>query len=126
MVPLTDAQAMYNFKRTVFFRFRRNHRINRLPGDRVNLEDIVKAFEIERGRKSSNGVKNHAAITSTAAILEYHTKLMPMKKAAKVFKFSRTDFWRLRLKHRICRLSGSQVHTDDIIAALDAERNRLS
>lgn len=117
-VALDDAQELFGFSRTSFFRFRRRHAIATLPGRKISLADIVAAFESERRRNTGySGV----AVEDSAA---YRDKLLTLGRAAEVFGLSTTDFWRLRLRHRISKLSGNQVHVDDVIAALEAERRR--
>jgi hypothetical protein len=48
LVALKTAEVEFGFSRVSFWRFRKRHRIRLLPGRRVNLEDILAAFEAER------------------------------------------------------------------------------
>lgn len=123
IVRLVDAQSMFGFSRTSFFRFRRAHHIASLPGGRVSLIDIVRGFEEERKIPVIPGsAPQKWTGTNLAAVFEYRSKLLALCRASEIFELPSTTFWRFRLKHSVGKLSGAHVHADDIIAGLDAER----
>jgi hypothetical protein len=59
---------------------------------------------------------------SAARIAAFMDGLLPLKRAQAAFGFTRTSFWRFRIKHRIRLLPGRQINIDDVIAGLQAER----
>lgn len=52
----------------------------------------------------------------------YAAKLLTVTVAGEKFGLSRTTFCRLRRRHKIPLLPGLKVHVDDVIAALEKER----
>jgi hypothetical protein len=48
LLNLSTAEAQFGFSRASFWRFRKRHRIHLLPGRRVNIDDIIEAFDAER------------------------------------------------------------------------------
>jgi hypothetical protein len=121
VVPLETAQMMYQFSRTVFYRFRVRHGIVTLPGDKVSLVDIAEAFEAERSFGSGSCRTAPSPVTLEDALV-YHAKLFRLNKVQSACGISRSVFWRLRDKHGISKLSGRLVHEADVIDALEAER----
>ena len=120
-IPLLEAQNLFGFKRTTFFRFRVKHGIEVLPVRCVSVIDVVQAFENERKLSTSLNATKWLG-TGMAAVLEYRSRLLPLRHASAAFKIPGTSFWRFRLRHGIQTLSGGFVHADDLVASLDAQR----
>lgn len=51
LVSIEVARAHFGLSRASFWRFRKRHRIRVLPGRRVDIADIVEAYEAERRGK---------------------------------------------------------------------------
>lgn len=113
---LKSAAKLFGFSRTSFFRFRRKHRILKLPGNQVSMKAIVTGLEAERGQSHQNVATNTPS--SLPGILEYREKLLTLKQAAAHLKCSSTTFWRFRVRVRLKVLSGRKIHADDLCAAL--------
>ncbi|MBW7896374.1 MAG: hypothetical protein H3C27_14800 [Opitutaceae bacterium] len=119
LLSVDQAAALFKFKRTSFYRFRAQHRIALLPGRRIHVGDVVAACEAERRCPSSL----HAETLDQAKL--YASKLMTLAEAERCFDLSNTSLWRLRVHHSIPLVAAGRLHADDIVNALNRERNRL-
>lgn len=117
LVPLHDAEQLFGFSRSGFFRFRRRHAIAGLLGGKVHVGDIVDACERERGSEAWLG-----KIDNVQQAADYASRLLPRTTAASRIGVSRTEFWRLCVRHKIPRVACGRIHSDDLLAALDAQR----
>lgn len=48
LVPLREIETVFGLGRTTFWRFRKRHHIEVLPGRRVSMADVIDAFAAER------------------------------------------------------------------------------
>lgn len=119
LLSIEDAQHMFGFERTSFYRFRKDYRILLLAGRRIHVGDVVRAFERQRRRDHSAIGFSHITIDQA---VEYRAKVLTLPEAKSAFGISSTTLWRLRQRYSIPMLSVRRIHADDIIAALNASR----
>ena len=122
LVSVDEAMKLFGFKRTTFYRFRHKNQVPVVLGRRIHVGDIISACDVERGKRSANGPPIRATMAEAKG---YAAMLITLTAAGRLFGLSTTSFWRLRVRHRVPLVAGGRVHAEDIIGALDAERNCL-
>lgn len=113
LYSLQDAYHLTRMSRTEFYRLRRDSAIRVVPGQRVHGADIIRVFERFRGL-TGNG--------PYATLREYSAKLLKRWEVCAKFGMKITSLYKLRVRHQVPLLPGGTFHSDDIIAALEAER----
>jgi hypothetical protein len=61
-------------------------------------------------------------MSAEALAIEYAAKLLPIRVAADKFAMEPKTFLRFRHRHNIRTLPGNKVHVEDVIQALERER----
>lgn len=118
IVPLEAAAKFFGFSRTSFFRFRRRHRLRKLPGNKVSMSAIVISLESERTKDPCLHARLDAS-RSLPEVLRYRENLLSLSEAAARLNCSSTTFWRFRVRMRLKLVSGRKIHSDDLCAALE-------
>jgi hypothetical protein len=93
--------------------------ITPLPTTQYLTEQPAPITVVDSQPISSCGVPEAAG----AVIRAFNEKLLSITRAQAVFGFSRTSFWRFRIRHRIHTLPGQRVNIDDILSGFEADRH---
>lgn len=69
-----------------------------------------------------------ATIAEAHTLASFTAHVVPLAVARQMFAFTKTTFWRFRIRHRIETLTGGRIDVRDILAGFAAERHgkRLS
>lgn len=110
---LDEAQRPVRMSRTEFYRLRRDCGVHPVPSRRVHGADIIRTFERHRGLPGNGPYPT---------LHEYSCKLLKLQEVCTTFGMKVTSLYKLRIRHKVPRLPGGSFLCDDIIAAIEAER----